>query len=202
MARIALLPEGSVSHEAAVHLLGDKHELVHFKLISDVFMSTANGDTDYSVIPIENTIEGSVNLHMDWLVHEVDLPIQAEWVFPSIQNVVGRKDEIQGSWSSVTKVLSHPVAMAQCTQFLRKHLPHAEQEHVSSTSEAIRMVKEHPNQGWVAIGTRLGALTHQLDVLEPHVTDHDNNFTRFILVGKEKVTAAIDSASKTTILVT
>ena len=202
MARIALLPAGSVSHEAAVHLLGDKHELVHYKLISDVFTSTANGDTDYSVIPIENTIEGSVNLHMDWLVHEVDLPIQAEWVYPSIQNIAGRKQEIQGDWTTVKRVLSHPVAMAQCTQFLRKYLPHAEQEHVSSTSEAIRMVKNHSEEGWVAIGTRLGAATHQLDVLEPNVTDHDNNFTRFILVGQSPVTSAVESAAKTTMLVT
>ncbi|MGZ9585106.1 prephenate dehydratase [Paenibacillus marinisediminis] len=202
MARIALLPEGSVSHEAVVHLLGEEHEYVHSKLISDVFISTVNGLTDYSVIPIENTIEGSVNLHMDWIVHEVDLPFRAEWVYPSIQNLVGRRDEVEGDWSRVTKVLSHPVAMAQCTQFLRTHLPHAEQEHVSSTSEAIRIVKSNPGQGWVAIGTNQGAKTHQLDVLESAVTDHNNNFTRFVLVGKEPIAAAPSATMKTTILVT
>ena len=69
--KIALLPSGSVSHEAILYLLnGEPVEFVHHKLISDVFMSTVEGKSDYSVIPIENTIEGSVSLHMDWLVNE------------------------------------------------------------------------------------------------------------------------------------
>ncbi|UHA74343.1 prephenate dehydratase [Paenibacillus sp. 481] len=202
MTRISLLPEGSVSHEAAVRLLGDNYTYVHHKLISDVFLSTVNGETQFSVIPIENTIEGSVNLHMDWIVHEVDLPFQAEWVYPSIQNVIGRKEEIGGDWARVTKVLSHPVAMAQCTNFIREHLPHAELEHISSTAEAVRQVKLNPNQGWVAIGTLLGAKTHSLDVLAANVTDHDNNFTRFVLVGKQPLPHLVAAETKTTILVT
>ena len=202
MARISLLPEGSVSHEAAVYLLGEEHEFVHRKLISDVFMDTVNGVTDYSIIPIENTIEGSVNLHMDWIVHEVDLPFQAEWVYPSIQNLIGRADEIADDWSNITKVLSHPVAMAQCTHFLRTYLPHVEQEHVSSTSEASRIVKNNPGKGWAAIGTVQGAKTHGLDVLKTKVTDHDNNFTRFVLVGKQSITAAPEASMKTSVLIT
>ncbi|MFW5433629.1 prephenate dehydratase [Paenibacillus apiarius] len=202
MARIALLPEGSVSHEAAVYLVGEENCFMHHKLISDVFLSTVRGDSDYSVIPIENTIEGSVNLHMDWIVHEIDLPFQAEWVYPSIQNVIGRRDEVQGDWSRVCKVMSHPVAMAQCMQFIRANLPHAELEHVNSTSEAVHRVKENPGQGWVAIGTALGARTHGLDVLAPEVTDHQNNFTRFVLIGKEPIALPRSSSSKTTILVT
>ncbi|WP_068615792.1 prephenate dehydratase [Paenibacillus tuaregi] len=209
MKRIALLPDGTVSHEAALYLFGEEPvELVHYKQISDVFLSTANGDTDYSVIPIENTIEGSVSLHMDWLVHEVDIPMQAEWVYPSIQNLVGRRDEVESSegkpdWSKVTKVISHPVAMAQCLQFIRSHMPQAELEHVGSTSEAIETVKNNPGKGWLAIGTLLGARRHGLDVLAEKVTDHDNNFTRFILIGpsKPKVLKA-SGEDKTSILVT
>ncbi|EJW17067.1 prephenate dehydratase [Paenibacillus alvei] len=202
MARIALLPEGSVSHEAALHLAGKDHQFVHYKLISDVFLSTARGDSDYSVIPIENTIEGSVNLHMDWIVHEVDLPFQAEWVYPSIQNLVGRQKEVQGDWSNIQKIMSHPVAMAQCMQYIRTYLPHAELEHVSSTAEAIRIVKQNPDRGWAAIGTTIGAQTHGLDILAPKVTDHQNNFTRFVLIGKKPLQLPPSAAQKTTILVT
>lgn len=64
-----------------------------YKLISDVFLATAKGETDYSVIPVENTIEGSVSLHMDWLIHEVDLPMQAEWIYPSVQNLIANPGE-------------------------------------------------------------------------------------------------------------
>ncbi|MBD8500766.1 prephenate dehydratase [Paenibacillus arenosi] len=202
MARIALLPQGSVSHEAALHLLGDHHQYHHFKLISEVFMAVVNKEADYAVIPIENTIEGSVNLHLDWIVHEVDLPFQAEWVYPSIQHLIGRDVEGGEDYSSINKVLSHPVAMAQCQQFLRKYLPHAIQEHVSSTSEAVRLVKVNSEENWAAIGTRLGAQTYDLNVLASEVMDHHNNYTRFILLGSQPIELAETMTHKTTILVT
>ena len=209
MVRIALLPQGSVSHEAAAYIFrGEPVEMVHHRLISDVFMSTVEGKTDYSVIPIENTIEGSVSLHMDWLVHEVDLPIQAEWVYPSIQNLIGRLSELErnadGSlnYSHIRKVMSHPVAIAQCRNFLREYLPHAELEHLSSTAEAVKQVKEHPGEGIAAIGTTLGAASQGLDILAPQVTDHQNNFTRFLLVGPKTAPIAPSDQVKTSILIT
>ncbi|MFD1178653.1 prephenate dehydratase [Paenibacillus puldeungensis] len=212
MKRIALLPEGTVSHEAVLHLLGaEPVELLHFKQISDVFLATASGKSNYSVIPMENTIEGSVSLHMDWLVHEVELPIQVEWVYPSVQNIIGRYEEFSSDsslegdidYSKVIKVLSHPVAMAQCLQFIRSRMPGAELEHTGSTSEAIELVKQHPGQGWTAIGTALGAKRHGLDVLAAKVTDHDNNYTRFALIGREPIKLPETAAqNKTSLLVT
>ncbi|WP_055105531.1 prephenate dehydratase [Paenibacillus ihumii] len=209
---IALLPEGTVSHEAVLHLFGEEQvQLLHCKQISDVFLATANGESQYSVIPVENTIEGSVSLHMDWLVHEVDIPMQVEWVYPSIQNLIGDKQEFVSDsdsnlldYSKVTKVLSHPVAMAQCMQFLKAHMPQAELEHVASTSEAVKMVKQRPGEGLTAIGTALGAKTHGLDILAEQVTDHDNNYTRFVLVGQEPLQLKRNDAAqdKTSILVT
>jgi prephenate dehydratase len=210
MKTIALLPAGSVSDEAAKQLFaGEEMSWKHHRMISDVFLSTVNGVSDYSIIPIENTIEGSVSLHMDWLVHEVDLPMQAEWVYPSIQNLIGRRSEFSGESGSgqpdltrIKKVISHPVAMAQCTQFLREHMPQAETEHVSSTAEAVRIVKDRPGEGWTAIGTRIAAATNGLDILAPEVTDHDNNYTRFVLVGSEPYTARRSERVKTSILIT
>lgn len=193
MKRIALLPEGSVSHEAVAHLFRNEPvEFVYYKLISDVFLSTVQGKSDYSVIPIENTIEGSVSLHMDWLVNEVDIPMQLEWVYPSIQNLIGTQKEFLSDkgeidLGKITKILSHPVATAQCQQFIRKNAPQAILENVGSTSEAVEIVKSHSGQGWAAIGTVLGAKTHGLDVLAPRVTDHDNNFTRFVLIGADSI---------------
>ncbi|WP_027085317.1 prephenate dehydratase [Cohnella panacarvi] len=205
---VAVLPKGTVSDEAVRHLFeGADVEFVYCKMISDVFQSTARGDTDWSVIPIENTIDGSVSLHMDWLVHEVDLPIQAEWVFPSIQNLIGRRSELAGEGdrfdpARITKVMSHPVAMAQCLQFLRANLPHAELETLSSTSEAVRTVKQNPGSGWAAIGTKLAAQDYGLDLLEEGVTDHDNNFTRFLLVGHAPFERPSAQLRKTSILIT
>lgn len=209
MIRIAALPSGSVSHEALLHIMGEQPlEITHHKMIADVFMSTAQGKTDYSVIPIENTIEGSVSLHMDWLVHEVDIPMQLEWVYPSIQNLIGSHAEFASEngkldYSRVTKVLSHPVAMAQCLQFIRAEMPQAELEHVGSTAEAVQMVSQNPCKGWAAIGTTLGAQKYNLDILASRVTDHDNNHTRFVLIGNHPITVSKDADhQKTSILVT
>ncbi|GAB6991386.1 prephenate dehydratase [Paenibacillus pini] len=210
MKRIALLPEGSVSHEALLYLFGDEPvELLYYKLISDVFLSTVQGKSDYSVIPIENTIEGSVSLHMDWLVNEVDIPMQVEWVYPSIQNLIGDRAEFQTEtgeldFSLIRKIISHPVASAQCQQFIREHAPQAEMENAGSTTEAVSIVKSNPGKGWAAIGTLLGAATHQLDVLAKRVTDHNNNFTRFVLIGKDSMPQLLekDNVMKTSILVT
>jgi Prephenate dehydratase len=205
---VALLPEGSVSDEAARYLFrGEDVHYSYHKLISDVFLSTAGGETDYCVIPIENTIEGSVSLHLDWLVHEVDMPIQAEWIYPSIQNLIGRAGEFQGEedgvdFGRIVKVISHPVAMAQCLKFLRANLAHAEWEHVSSTAEAVRIVSENAGRGWAAIGTSIAAVNNGLDVLQSNVTDHNNNYTRFLLVGRKPFEVRTSDKFKTSILVT
>ncbi|MEK5435820.1 MULTISPECIES: prephenate dehydratase [Paenibacillus] len=209
MKSIAVLPQGSVSHEALLHLFnGEPVKIVHHKLISDVFLSTAGGTTDYSVIPIENTIEGSVSLHIDWLINEVDLPMQAEWIFPSIQNLIGHPLEFRDTngnkdFTKIKKILSHPVAMAQCMQFVRKHAPWAELESVGSTSEAVEIVKNNPDKSWAAIGTALGAATHGLEIVDRKVTDHNNNYTRFVLVGPQKIDLPRSSNGvKTSVLVT
>lgn len=187
---------------------GEPVKLVHHKLISDVFLSTANGTTDYSVIPIENTIEGSVSLHIDWLINEVDLPMQTEWIFPSIQNLIGNPREFTDTdgnrdFTKMVKILSHPVAMAQCMQFVRKHAPWAELESVGSTSEAVEIVKNNPGKGWAAIGTALGAATHGLEIVDRQITDHNNNYTRFVLVGPQKIDLPRSSTGvKTSVLVT
>jgi prephenate dehydratase len=207
--KVAVLPEGTVSDEAVRYLFrGQDVEFVYCKMISDVFRSTEAGRTDWSVIPIENTIDGSVSLHMDWLVHEVDLPIRAEWVFPSIQNLIGRTSEFAGQdgrWdpAKIAKVFSHPVAMAQCHGFIRAKLPHAELDTLPSTSQAVQLVHDNPGRGWAAIGTFLAAANFGLDILEAGVTDHDNNFTRFLLVGKTPYEQPETSHhQKTSILIT
>lgn len=205
---IALLPAGSVSDEAAkLFFASEQIGWKHHRMISDVFLSTVHDVSNYSVIPIENTIDGSVSLHLDWLVHQVDLPIQAEWVYPSIQNLIGRRDELLGKdgeldYSQVKKVISHPVAMAQCLEFIKNNFPNAEKEHVSSTAESVRIVRDRPGEGIVAIGTTIAAHNNQLDILAREITDHNNNYTRFFLVGNETYRSRTATNFKTSILVT
>lgn len=206
MNKIAFLgPHGTVSEEAVQYFFSDSDvpvQFVPYKLISDLFMATVSGETQYGVIPIENTIDSSVSLHLDWLVHEVDIPIQAEWIYPSIQNLIGDRKELADG-AGIRKIVSIPVAIAQCRKYLQQHYPHVEYEHVTSTAEGIKYVKEHPGQGLAAIGTALGAKHYGLDLLAERITDHQNNFTRFILVGKEplELNKHNEAKQKTTILI-
>lgn len=207
MKRIAYLgPEGTVSHESAAYLFPeDYYVLIPYKFMSDVFQATVTGETDYSVIPIENTIDGSVNPHLDLLVHEVDLPILAEWTYPSIQNLIGYlpNDSAGGNaLDQIQSIVSIPVAIAQCHTFLKKHLPNVGFVHVTSTAEGVRLVNEQQDATLAGIGTSLAAQTYGLDILAKNIADHDNNFTRFILVGMQPPKLKPSSAVKTTIIVT
>jgi prephenate dehydratase len=205
MKRISMLGPGTFSEESSMHFT--KHieaDFKPYKLISDVFMSTVNGETDYSVIPIENTIEGSVSLHLDWIVHEVNIPIQAEWVYPIDMNLIGYSQPTaeENSYAHIQKVLSHSVALAQCRHFLREHIPHAEIEVVSSTAECVRLVREMKDPSIAGIGPLNAAYLHDIPVLARSIQDYQDNVTRFLLLGHEPISLGISHQQKTTILVT
>ncbi|KZE75193.1 prephenate dehydratase [Paenibacillus elgii] len=209
MKRISLLGPGTYTEESAHHYLGrDAFDYVNYKLIADVFESTVNGVTDYSVIPIENTFEGSVSLHVDWLVHNVDLPIQAEWVYPISINLLrlpgglGGSDELEAACGAIRKIYSHGVTLAQCQQFLRTHLPDVELEPVGSNGEAARMVRELGDPAAAALAPLGAGALYGLETLAAGVQDHQNNFTRFVLIGHEKPQLKETADRKTTILVT
>jgi len=209
MKRIALLGPGTFTEESVHSFLGgsDAYEYVNYKLIDDVFMATVNGETDYSVIPIENTFDGSVRLHLDWLIHEVDLPMQAEWDFPISINLLGIEPgtgSLDSRCGGLTKIISHGVTLTQCRQFLRQYLPHVELEQVGSNGEAARMVSELKRPDVAALAPNGAGTLYGLHTWAQGVQDHQNNHTRFVLVGNEPLRLPERPASltKTTILVT
>lgn len=209
MKRIALLGPGTFSEESTQHVFGtDAFQYVTFKSIEDVFRAVVDGDSDYSVIPIENTIEGTVRNHLDYLVHEIELPILAEWVYPIRMNLLGlpaggvTTDDPAKPFAHIRKVLTHHAAPAQCSHFLKERLPHAEVELVGSTAEGARLVKEAGDPTVAAISPLAPAKLYGLDLLAADIQDHDDNMTRFILIGREQLELSRPSQPKTTILVT
>jgi prephenate dehydratase len=206
MKRIALLGPGTFTEESAHYFLGHEAiEYIHYKMIDEVFLSTVSGKTDLSVIPIENTFEGSVSLHVDWLVHEVELPIQAEWVYPISVNLLGKPlqgDDGKEMFSRIKKIYSHHVTPAQCRNYLKQYLPDAEIEIVSSNGEAAKLVKEIGSPEVAAIGPLAAGLMYGLDVLARDIQDHQNNYTRFVLIGHDRPALKKNDYYKTTILVT
>ncbi|TVY11924.1 prephenate dehydratase [Paenibacillus cremeus] len=209
MKRISLLGPGTFTEESAHYFLGEESfEYVNYKLIPDVFQSTVDGTTDFSVIPIENTFEGSVNLHVDTLVHELDLPIQAEWVFPISISLLRLADGTASSGTSedckqIRKIYSHGVTLAQCQKFLREYLPHVELEAVGSNGEAARLVKELGDPAIAALAPATAGALYGLMTVVSGIQDHQDNFTRFVLIGPEKLkTERPADGCKTTILIT
>ena len=147
----------------------------------DVLAAVAAGRTDVGLVALENSIEGSVNVTLDPLIFSYDLRIVRELQLSVAQSLVG----VPGSrLDQVKKVVSMPVATAQCRTWLSQHLAHAEQEPSPSTSEAVRRVAEDQDPSVVAIGTRHAAELYGLQVLETGIEDHDGNTTRFVLVAR------------------
>lgn len=196
-------PRGTFSEEAARSMPSvQRLSLVPYPTIIEVLNAVAKEEVTYGIVPIENSIEGTVNSTLDWLIHEVDLPILAELALPVTQNLLVAKREQPLPLSAVTRVMSHPQAIAQSFQFLREHLPQAVIENVNSTALAAKIVSEHPDEPWAAIGTKLNAEIYPLEVAQAQIQDFSNNYTRFVLVGLEELELPPSTRDKTTILVT
>ncbi|MFD2369853.1 prephenate dehydratase [Brevibacillus sp. GCM10020057] len=196
-------PRGTFSEEAARSLpIGLPIDYVPYPSIIEVLNAVAKEEVDYGIVPIENSIEGTVNSTLDWLIHEVDLPILAELALPITQNLLMARREQQVPLSAITRVMSHPQAIAQSFHFIREHMPQAVVENVNSTALAAQTVSEHPEELWAAIGTRLNADIYPLEVVRPHIQDFSNNYTRFVLVGQQSLDLPESNREKTTILVT
>ncbi len=193
-------PNGTFTEEAARFFFkGLEARYIPFATIPDVLDAIDQDKTEFAVVPIENSIEGTVNLTMDWLIHHIDVPIQGELAYPISQHLMAAKPM---NWTEIRKVLSHPQAVAQSRLFLRKYLPHVEIEYTQSTAEAVKQVGLNPNEPWAAIGNRLSKEIYPVQFLKEYIQDHENNYTRFLLVSSSSMPMMPTDIEKTTILVT
>lgn len=194
ISKIAYLgPEGTFTEEALRELcaqvlpkkISDQVQLIPKPSIPDCLLACEQDQVEYSLIPMENSIEGSVNITMDWLIHQVDLPIQAEITLPITQYAFVSQEQKGIEGHEIEKVFSHPQAIAQCYSYIRECCPQAEIEYMQSTAEAVRKVASNPERKWLAIGTKLAGKLNKLHTLKEGIEDYQNNFTRFVLVGKK-----------------
>lgn len=161
-------------------------ELRSLGSISDVIAATAAGEVDLGFVPIENAIEGSVNVTLDTLAFEVDLLIQREVVISIELDLLAPPGT---TLDGIERVLSMPMATAQCRLYLDEHLPGVEIEAANSTADAARLVGERRDPTCAAIGTRLAADLNGLDVLVTDVEDHPENQTRFVVLARKSIPA-------------
>lgn len=168
-------PKGTFTHQAA-NILGD--DLVPYCTIPAVMESVANGETDFGVVPIENSIEGPVGITLDSLAHKFDLKIFNEIIIPINQNLLvnpGCKIE------DIEDVYSHEQAISQCREFIQEHKlqPH----YAVSTANAAKSIIGDKSKA--AIGNAKTVELYDLEILESNIQDTDNNATRFVVLSKD-----------------
>jgi prephenate dehydratase len=164
----------------------DRGELVAFRSVPDVLDAFASGDIDFGVVPIENSIEGTVNFTQDALSFDYDLLIQREVVL----NIEHCLMAMPGtSLAEITTVLSIPVATAQCHRYLRENVGNAEIHAANSTADAAKTVASNAVAGVAAIAPRNAAALYGLNILATDIADHEGNQTRFVVVGKSGIPA-------------
>ncbi|MEA2827876.1 MAG: prephenate dehydratase [Actinomycetota bacterium] len=180
-------PHGTFGEEA---LLGQPDlaagELVAIASMPLVLDAVAKGEVDLGFVAIENSIEGTVLQVMDGLVFEHDLLIQREVVMAISQNLLAPPGT---GLADVRRVVSFPVAMAQCQKFFNEHLPHAEMVAANSTAEAVRQVGESHPEATAALGSALAGRLYGLEVLAADVEDNPENSTRFVAVARSGIPA-------------
>ncbi len=173
-------PEGTFTHEAAVAGapgVSEAAELVGLATIYDVVMAVAHGDVDRAVVPIENSIEGSVSATLDTLAMDAEsVHIIGEQIHRIEQCLIAAQPL---ALTDIDTVVSHPQASAQCAHFLHDHLPQARVMTTSSTADAVRMVAERGG-AWAALGPRLAAERYGCQLLAEGVEDRAGNATRFV----------------------
>jgi len=195
--RVAFLgPAGTFTEEALRASATGPVEEVPYPTVYETVMAVEAGDVDRAVVPIENSLEGSVNATLDALAGEAaGVRIAAEVIRPVRHCLIARGAL---GLEAVRRVLSHPQATAQCERFLLERMPGAERVSVGSTAEAVRMVAESP-EPWAALGSRLAAELYGCELLAAGVEDRPENRTRFVWLAPASATWPTE-ASKTSVV--
>jgi chorismate mutase/prephenate dehydratase len=176
--RIAYLgPAGTFSQQAVVKQFGQEVEALAETDIDACFQAVETGRADFAVVPVENSTEGAIGRTLD-LVVASPLRICGEVVLPIHQTLMRKTAERDG----IARVYGHAQSLAQCQQWLARHLPHAERIAVVSNAEGARRASQEPDAA--TLGAEAAAALYDLAVVERRVEDESSNTTRFLVLGK------------------
>lgn len=172
-------PPGSFSEEAVLSIFGEIQDLFPFSSF-ELMKSLEKGKIQKAVLPVENSIDGSVNWVIDWLLkNNSSFLIEGETVLSIRHSLIGR-----GRIPDIKTVYSHPQALAQCRRFLNEL--GVETKDTDSTSEAVKLVAARNDPKIAALGSKRAAGIFGLPIIKENVCDNQNNKTRFIVLGKEQ----------------
>jgi prephenate dehydratase len=191
--KIAIQGEpGSFSHEATLAMLPDA-VIVPCTISADVFNALTDEAVDGAVIPIENSLAGSVLEHFDLLLQH-DVKVVRESQLRIRHNLIG----ISSTLDDIDRVFSHPVALAQCRRFLAEH-PRMESFAFYDTAGSVKQLVELRDRHAAAIASEAAAHYYGAQILRAGIEDNPENFTRFFLVRRARDARFDLDANKTSI---
>ncbi|MDF2633420.1 MAG: Prephenate dehydratase [Pelosinus sp.] len=188
-------PHGTYSEEVALRLY-DKDK-VSFKIYSSIdtaIKAVDSGEVMECIVPVENSLEGSVNVTLDILAHEANLYILKEVIWPVRHNLL-----VKEHWDDIEVIVSHPQALAQCRHNLRLLYPNAELRNMNSTADAATFVASGVEY-YAAVGSQSAATLYDLEVLAADIQDCSTNCTRFIVLGRSPAVTFLQDKCKTSVV--
>lgn len=178
-------PAGSFSHIVANYILNElddiNYSLEGVKTISDLFKHNFNNSHDLALIPIENSLGGSVGESLDkLLISPAPIEVKLEWVCLIEHYLIGL-----GNLADVQKIRGHYQAFAQCEEFINNNFGNSEliKEEMSSNSAAVKSLLEDKSKNIAAIGAKEAAELYQIPIIQNKIHDSSANQTRFWLIG-------------------
>ena len=202
--RIAYLgPEASFTYLATESLFPNGL-LMPFSTIPECIEAVSEEKVDLAVVPLENTIEGTVPLTIDYLYHEANLYIVADCLSKIQQHLMVHKNQKE-NWQEIEEIYSHPHALAQCHKYLYYRFSSVPLQRYSSTSAAAKLVSENPDRCIAAIGNISSAEKYDLEIVQRNIHDFQFNHTRFLVLSKNNTRLPIEKSlghAKTTLMIT
>ena len=171
---------GSFSEEAIYKLLGRRVRVLPCETFINTFEAVTRGRANYCLVPIENTLAGSIYENFDLLLSN-QLHIVNEVNLRIVHNLIALPGMVR---KQVRQVYSHPVALAQCSRFFAKN-PQVERIPFYDTAGSIKMITERKLEGAAGIASRIAAEVYKARILATHLEDHRENHTRFLLLSKK-----------------
>ncbi len=181
---------GAFSQQAAQQLLGEGVRVAPYQRFEDVFRALDRKEIQAAVIPIENTLAGSVHENYDHLLH-YEARIVAETNVRIVHNLIAPRGV---KLKQLRRVFSHPVALNQCLDFFTTH-PEVERIPFYDTAGSVKMVIEEKLEDAAAIASEVAAAIYGGTILKRSIEDDHRNFTRFFLLSGRKSPATVQNQS-------
>lgn len=179
-------PKGSFSHQVAQKAFPEAN-LEPYPNITEVIKAYERGQVDLSIVPVENSIEGSVHETLDYLFHQSQIQAVAELIQPIKQQLLACQTD-----GPIETIFSHPQALAQSKIYILEHYPNAKLEITASTAAAARLVAEHPEETYAAIAPETAAEEYGLQLVAKDIQEMSENFTRFWILGCKRPEFALE----------